>query len=79
MLKKYEVGDYVRIISKNNKDNYFNYNGTINTICDNMEKYLGKSARIVYMLSDNGQYVLDIDGGEWLWTSEMFVDDEGWE
>ena len=77
MLKKYKVGDYVRIINQNNKHNYFNYDGTSNIICDSMEKYLSKSARIVGLI--NGQYLLDIDGREWLWASEMFVDNDGWE
>ena len=74
---KYKIGDIVKIKSQEwydkNKDEY----GRVHCKClfvDNMSEYLGKTAKIIEKC-DN-YYDLNIDGGKWNWTDEMFEDED---
>ena len=70
MKMKYEVGDKVKIREdlKVGKD----YNDC--TFIVDMEKYKGKIATITYCYNDDDSYEIDLDGGTWFWTNDMFKD-----
>lgn len=66
---KYKVGDKVKIRKDLiDEENY----GSVNFV-EPMEEYKGQTAEIT-MTYDDGKdgYLIDIDGGVWYWSAEMF-------
>lgn len=72
---KYNVGDKVRIKSKEwyeaNKDSQGNIT-TLASFTQSMAVFCGRKANIVEI--DEGTYRLDIDNGRFFWDDEMFED-----
>ena len=66
---KYKIGDKVKI--REDLEVGKEYNDC--TFIGDMEKYKGKIATIYYCYND-GSYDIDLDGGDWFWTDEMFED-----
>lgn len=72
-MEKLKIGDRVQILPTLKEDTLCNRIGVVQT----MLQYAGKTATIVYVNSTSGLdewvYTLDIDGGDWNWTSRMFA------
>lgn len=74
-MEKLKIGDKVQILPTLGAD--------VNILCDrvnaveSMLQYAGKIATIVHICSTSGLdkwiYTLDIDNGDWNWTSRMFT------
>ena len=67
-MNTYQVGDTVKIrkdlkVGKSYDDEYF---------YKEMKGYLGKTAKITHLGSSSEFYLLDIDDGDYAWSSEMF-------
>jgi hypothetical protein len=67
-MNTYKVGDTVKIrkdlkVGKSYDDEYF---------YKEMKGYLGKTAKITHLGSSSEFYLLDIDDGDYAWSSEMF-------
>jgi hypothetical protein len=67
-MNTYKVGDTVKIrkdlkVGKSYDDEYF---------YKEMKGYLGKTAKITHLGSSSEFYLLDIDDGDYPWTSKMF-------
>ena len=74
---KYKIGDIVKIKSQEWYDKNKDECGRVHCEClfvDDMSEYLGKTAKIIEKY-DN-YYDLNIDGGQWTWTDEMFEDED---
>ena len=67
---KLYVGKEVRILSNLKTSRYGVEHATAL-----MLKYAGKMAYITQLSAVTGSYRIDIDGGAWLWTPEMFEED----
>lgn len=67
---KYKVGDKVKIREDLiDEENY----GCANFV-EPMEEYKGQIAEITMMYDDGEDgYLIDIDGGVWYWSAEMFI------
>lgn len=66
---RYKVGDKVRI--RYNLGIGETYGGEV--FVDDMNVFSGKQATITEI--ENGEYYIDLDEGEFIWTDEMFVDE----
>ena len=70
---KRKIGDRVRVKSLDwyeaNKNEDGSVDCGIDSLVDDMAKYLGKVAVIIAV--DNDRYKIDIDNQEWGWTDEM--------
>lgn len=67
---KYKVGDKVKIREDLiDEENY----GSANFV-EPMEEYKGHTAEIIFTYDDGSEdgYLIDIDGGVWYWSAEMF-------
>lgn len=49
------------------------YNENYESVVEPMLTYKGKLAMITD-IDEEGEYVLDIDGGHWCWTHQMFAE-----
>lgn len=70
---KYKVGDKVKIREDLiDEENY----GSANFV-EPMEEYKGHTAEIIFTYDDGSEdgYLIDIDGGVWYWSAEMFKED----
>lgn len=69
---KHKVGDKIKIHSldwyNENKDE----TDCVESFVPSMTRYCGKEAVITEIVY--GTYLLDVDGGQWYWTDDMFED-----
>lgn len=73
-MEKLKIGDKVQILPTLEGDNIF-YKGI--GVVETMLRYAGKTATITHVIPTEGLdkwcYKLDIDDGDWNWTSRMFA------
>ena len=81
LYPKYKIDDEIEIQSaeyiiirkrdKNKKKNKKNNSYRYDDFVEPMKEFCGKKAKIIEVMPCN-IYRLDIDGGYWYWTKEMF-------
>lgn len=67
---KYKVGDKVKI----REDLHHNKEYNDCSVEKEMEEYRGAIATITRCCYDDDYYEINIDGGNWVWTDDMFED-----
>lgn len=77
MKTKLKVGDKIRIKSREWYDENKDYKGHVElkgeTFIYPMAEFCGKEA-VIINVDSNGEYRIDIDNLDWIWTDEMFED-----
>lgn len=73
-MEKLKIGDKVQILPTLEEDD-ISYKGI--SVVETMLRYAGKTATITHVIPIEGLdkwcYKLNIDDGDWSWTSRMFI------